>query len=517
MANHRKDMNEIKQVLRLHFELSMPIKVVARSLKMSKNTVKAYLKRFKESGQTLEEALEKEPLVLEKTFTQEPLSVKERYAEFQLNADRYVMELAKHKHLTRYVLWEEEFNNKRTSYKYSQFCFYLQQYQRSKEVRMVQQYVPGEKWMVDFAGDRLMLTDPESGKLTPVEVLVMTLPYSSKTIVLAVQSQKIPDFIAGLTQGLQLLGVCPRVMVCDNLKSAVTKSNRYEPQLNTQLLEWANYYNLTILPARVRKPRDKAKVEGSVNIAYQSIYSRLRNEVFYSLEALNRALLEQCEALNERVMKEYGESRNSLFNRMEKPVMPAVSVEPYPNFQRYRFKVATNSHIYIKSKKQYYSVPYRLNGQKVEVVMTDKLVNIYHKGECVATHAVTGVRYSTNLNHMPSSHRAYLDSMNPEKLLERASRIGPEVHQTIQFVLYRGSCPEQNYRSCNGILALANSYGHERLQVCCRHALSVQKVNFSYLQDLCKNKQFNPSASQSMAVASRTGYHANTRGPEAYN
>ena len=517
MANLRKDMNDIKQVLRLHFELQMPIKVIARTLKMSKNTIKAYLKRFNESEQTLEEALIKEPLELEKAFTQEHKSARERYAEFVLNADRYLMELNKHKHLTRYVLWEEEFKSNRIAYKYSQFCFHLQQYERSTEVRMVQHHVPGEKWMVDFAGDRLKLTDPDSGKLTPVEILVMTLAYSNKTIVVAVPSQKIGDFIAGLTKGLQLLGGCPKVMVSDNLKSAVTKSNLYEPVLNTQLLEWANYYGITVLPARARKPRDKAKVEGSVNIAYQSIYSRLRKEVFHSIEALNQALQEQCELLNEREMKAYGESRNSLFNRDEKPVMPPVSLEPYPNFQRYRFTVSSNGHIYIGKKKQHYSVPHRFTGQKVDVVMSDKLVKIYHQGECVATHTITGARYHTQADHMPSSHRAYLEGLNPEKLLERASKMGHEILQTIQLVLNRGSYPEQNYKTCNGILALANSYGHQRLQACCHHAMSVEKVSYTYIASLCKNKHFDPSATHKPEEASKTGHHINTRGPEAFN
>lgn len=513
MANRLKSMNEIKQVLRLRHECGVSIKAISRQLGMSKNTVKDYLRRYDQAGSDLSGLLEKDCAELSFELKPPQVKVTERYAAFLERAESYLMSLRQNRHLTRQLLWEEEFAAGRVSFRYSQFCHYLQQYERQKAVSMVMHHVAGDKLLIDFAGDKLSVIDPDSGELTPCEVLVMTLAYSLKTVMVALPDQSIEQLIYGVSVGLSQLGVVPKAIVCDNLKSAVTKSDRYEPTVQETFLDMANHYGMGVLPTRVRKPKDKSRVEGTVNHVYHQVYARMRNHIYYSLHELNEALRQQIGEFNQRIMKDYGLSREALFERDERPCMRPLPQAPYQLISRYRLMVGQNGHVHLSSRKQYYSVPYRLIGQRVEVVYRTDVVKVYHKGECVATHAATGQRYHTQTDHMASHHRAHLDSINPELLEQRAQRIGEAAQRLILRILSRSQHPEQNYKTCQGILALSTKVGAERLNESCAFALEHELISYNFVKRLCHSAHFN---GQQTSVSTQLPLHDNIRGASSY-
>lgn len=507
-------MNEIKQILRLHFEQKVSLKGISRSLGVSRNTVRDYIRRFSLSDLSLGTALEMDGPELSALLSGISELDQDRHAAFLARAEYYHEQLTRHKHLTRMILWEEDFRSGLIHYRYSQFCKLLGNYLRSKSPSMVLHHQPGEKVFIDYAGDRLWITDRDSGKLTPCEVLVMTMGYSNYTQVIATPSQRSADTSEALAEGFTRFGSLPRALVCDNFKPAITQPDRYEPVINEAFLDLANHYGLGVVAARVRKPKDKAKVESAVNHVYQQIYSRIRNRTFYSLYELNETLKDLCGDYNAREMKDYGASRKLLFDRDELPQMRPLPAEPYQKIEQYRLTVQDIGHVHLRRRKQYYSVPYRLIGQQVTVLLSPSLVKIYHKGECVATHAMSSSRYLTHQDHLASHHRAYSQANNPELLIERAKAISPEVGQVIREILNRPMFIEQNVKSCLGVLHLARKYDVAKLTEGCRIALERNSITYRYIAYLCSSPYttLEPSVYSGGALPS----HSNIRGAEAY-
>lgn len=513
MANQQKTMNEVKQIIRMH-QQGVAIKGMARALGMSKNTIKEYVRRIYSVNKPLEELLSMEGPALSVLLSQGSINERERYNSFLSRAEYYIQELENSKHLSYMVLWEEDFKAGKTHYRYSQFCYHLSRYRKSKTPSMVMNYEPGDKWMIDFAGDKLHIVDPDSGELTPCEILVMTMAHSYYTQIVACPSQKVGDLIEGINQGLSRLGGCPRTLVCDNLKSAVTYSDRYEPTLNDTFLDMANHYGMSVMPARVRKPKDKARVEGAVNHVYHQVYARIRNQTFHSIHGLNQCLAEMGDEFNNRVMKEYGLSRTAFFERDEQSTLQPLPSRPYQLMQQYKLKVGQNGHIYLAGCKQYYSVPYALIGQQATVLICNGMVKIYHRGACVATHLQSKQRYTTQTDHLASHHNAYLDAMNPELLKQRAGLLADEIKQVIELILQRGHHPEQNYKTCQGILMLEKKVGREKLIQSCSVALVSGITTFKYIERLCNNQLMtDPDEGTLFAALPK---HDNIRGASHY-
>lgn len=486
-------MNEVKQILLLYHQ-NMPIKQIARQLGMSKNTVKAYLKRFECSGLSDDDLKTLSCPELQSRLSSPGLSEHERYKNFLEQAPRYLEELKTHRHLTKLLLWEEEFANGRTTYRYSQFCHHLLQFERNKSGTMIIKHVAGEKMFMDFAGDKLSYLDEHSGKLTPCDVLLLTLGYSNYTRVIAIPSQSTENTIEGLVECFNELGGVCKVLVPDNFKGAVTKADRYEPKINERFLDMCNYYGITVLPARVAKPKDKPKVETAVKNVYQRIYAGMRHQSFGSLKELNKALKERCDAFNSRIMKDYGVSRQELFDRDEKHLLINLPSEKYELVNQHSLKVQQNNHVFLRGQHKYFSVPYQLIGQQVTVLYSAKLVRIYHKGQCVATHVGPYAKYSTHADHMGSTHREYLNSINPDILTRRAHAIDESVGKVIEHILQRPMHPEQNYKSCQGVLSLERKVERFKFIEACKIALAADIIGYGYIQRICSNphSRLNP-------------------------
>ena len=284
MAGKITPMSKIKQLLQLHRQ-GKSKKYIARSLAMSKNTVKVYLEKLKNSKRDINDLLKLEEPELEAWFHSGNPSYKtdERYAHFAGKLDYFINEL-KRVGVTRQLLWEEYKQEYPQGYSRSQFFFHLSQHLLARNPSMVLNHQAGEMLYFDFAGKRMSYTNPLTGEIVPCEVFVACLPYSDYAFSMAVESQQVEDFIYALQSCLHAIGGVPKVLVPDNLKSAVVKSHRHEPTINRALEDFANHYGTTVVPARVRKPKDKALVENQVKMIYSRVYAKLRNRQFFDLD-----------------------------------------------------------------------------------------------------------------------------------------------------------------------------------------------------------------------------------------
>lgn len=516
MAYYSTTMNQVKQIYQLH-QQGVAIKRIAAILHISKNTVKGYLRRINEMSIDVSEVLAIDNPILEEQL--KPVSSQEKinYQEFLLRAEYYAGELSNRRktHVTRMLLWEEDYQAGHIHMKYSRFCYHLQRYLKSKHPSMVQQHQPGDKIFLDFAGDKLCITDRSTGKERPVETLLLTLGYSNFTVATCIDSQKNEHLTEGFVKAVTQLGGVSAALVPDNMKTAVTMFDRYDPHINESFLDMANYYGMVVLPARPARPKDKAKVEVHVNIVYQQAYARLRHMTFYSLEELNAALAEKMNILNDAIMQDYGVSRRTLLERDERPLLKPLPSSPYQLVRQTKVTVLQNGHIKLSSIKKYLSVPYRLIGQKVTVLLSNGIARIYYQRECVATHVVSGGGlYITKTDHLASAHQDYLASLSPEALKQKARAVGPEVEAVITAVLSKAIHPEHAYKTCQGILALQFKCERSKYLLCCRIAMANDMVSLRYLRHLTGS----PYVEQSSDELSKTTLpvHQNLRGAANY-
>lgn len=514
MAGKPKPMSQIKQLIRLH-EQAKPVKFIARSLSMSKNTVKAYIRKIGLSQKAVGDLLALDDPELEACLhAGNPAYKDERYTRFKDQLSYLASELKK-VGVTKLLLWEEYRQKNPEGYAYSQFCHHLQQHQKASRTSMVLEHLPGEKLYIDFAGTPLSYTDLETGELVECQVLVACLPYSDYGFAIAVASQKTADFLHGLTCCLNGLGGVPQALVPDNLKSAVIKANRYEPDINRCLQDFANHYNTTILPARPGKPQDKALVENQVKLVYSRVYAKLRNQQFFDLHSLNQAIALKMDEHNQTRMQQKPWCRTERFLAEEKPLLAEL---PNRNFELkyYRVaKVAKNNHIYLGQDKHYYSVPYRYIGAQVKVIYTRSVVSIYSKSQRIAMHPRNYAqgRYSTIKEHLCSAHQHYMDR-SPTYYLQKAKKRCPQLHDLFEQIFEQdGRYPEQLYRSCDGLLALQAKNDPVEFAQACTIALEHEQYSYRFIRNLLVNKMTGQhTANPNKALPS----HDNVRGKDYY-
>ena len=338
---------------------------------------------------------------------------------------------------------------------------------------------------IDFAGKKLQIVDEISGEIKQVEVFVSVLGCSQLTYVEAVMSQQKEDFIQCVENALWYYQGVPQVIVPDNLRSAVKKSNLYEPLLNETFEHFALHYQTNILPARVRKPKDKSLVEGAVKISYQRIYRPLREQEYHDLNELNHAIRELLEQYNKVPFKGKEYSRMDIYKDLEKKYLIPLPNKKY-EIQRYAIgTVHKNCHVYLSADKHYYSVPFKFISKKIKIKYTSQKVWIYHKYEQIALHDRNKIRYgyTTLKDHLPASHQ-FVTDWNPERFIQWAESIGPSTSLMIQHILKRKQYPEQNYRSCLGILHLEKKAGKQRLENACSRALNYQIYNYNIVKKI---------------------------------
>jgi transposase len=381
-----------------------------------------------------------------------------------------IHEAMKRKGVTLQLLWEEYRAREGGGYGYSRYCELYHRWKNKLNPSMRQVHRGGEKMFVDYAGQTVPVTDPETGEKREAVIFVAVLGASHYLYVEAQERQDLAGWIGGHERAFAYFGGVPEVVVPDNLKAGVKSPCRYEPDLNPTYHDLAVHYGTVVIPARVGKPKDKAKVEVGVQVVERWILARLRDQQFFGIGGLNAAIRELREDVNTRTMKRIGQSRKALYEKLDKPALKPLPIQPYEFAIRMQARVGIDYHVAFR--QHYYSVPFALVGQGVEIKATEKMVRVYHQGACAAQHLRedTPHAYTTQEGHMPPQHQAVV-RWTPQRFMEWAETIGVCTREVVGRVLESRRHPEQTYRSCLGILGLERHVGKERLERACTRAL----------------------------------------------
>ena len=453
-------MRTIREVLRLKWQCGLSNRDIAASCHIGPTAVREYVRRAKEAGlqwplpDTLQDA-QLEPLLFP--------PAQRVSAELRPLMDwPEVHKELKRKGVTLQLLWEEHRRNHPNGYGYSRCCELYAAWEGAADPTMIQEHKAGDKLFVDYAGHTMPITDPKTGEVTQAQIFVAALGASSYTFVDATNSQGLTDWIGSHVRCFAFLGGVPRLVIPDNLKSGVTSACRYEPDINPTYLKLANHYGVAVVPARVRKPRDKAIVENAVLQVERRILARLRDHTFHTLSDLNAAISALLLAHNNQVTKSLGSSRRSLFESIDLPALRPLPEQPFAEGDWSKARVNIDYHVVVDDHR--YSVPFELVGAIVEIHLSAGVVEIFARNHRVASHKRSSERYrfTTVAEHMPPNHQ-YMQ-WREEQFLAQACKHGPHTTRLIELVLISRPIREQAYRSCMGILRLADKYGSDRME-----------------------------------------------------
>lgn len=507
-------MRKIKEVLRLSLDCKLSARKIAQSTKVSRTTVSEYLQRFKLSGVVwplpegfgeieLEQHLfpplpdiptDKRPLP---DFTQ-------------------VHTELRRPGVTMFLLWQEYKLQHPEGFQYSWFCEHYRLWRGKLDLSMRQQHQAGEKLFVDYAGQTVGIVDRGTGEIKPAQIFVSVLGASNYTYAEATWSQQLSDWIGSHVRAFSFFGGVSAVIVPDNLKSGVNKAHLYEPDLNPTYMDMASHYGTTVLPARVRKPKDKAKAEAGVLLVERWILAVLRNRTFFSLSELNQAIGELLAKLNQRAFKKLPGSRLSQFESIDKPALQALPAEPYEFAQWKKARVHIDYHVEVDG--HYYSVPHSLVKKQLEVRYSASTIECFHRGQRVASHMRSYLkgRHTTVTEHMPANHREYAQ-WTPQRLINWAQKTGPATASLIEQLLQRRKHPQQAFRSCLGIMRLSKSYGDDRLEMACRYALLIGAYSYKSIESILRkglDRQVDQTQQEQLELNVE---HDNIRGANYYN
>ena len=477
-------MSKVRKVLQLHFKGESK-SFISKYLSLSRNTVKKYI--FLSQMLRLDQSAinKKSDAELEKIFSKDNEASIPPKLQTLFDFFPYMERELKKTGVTRQLLWEEYIKKYPDGYRISQFKEYFTRWSKKVNPVMHMNHKAGDKLFIDYAGKTLEIIDKESGEIKEVQFFVAILGASQYTYAEASPSQKKEDFVASVENALHYFNGVPAAIVPDNLKSAVTKSNRYEPNINETFLDFAEHYGTTILPARVYKPRDKSLVEGAVKILYNRIYSSLRNNDFFSLKELNKAIWLDLEKHNNRKLTGRPHSRLQLFKELEQKELTALAVERYEIKEVSMATVMKTSHVMLSKDKHYYSVPYQYIRKKVKIVYTSNRIEIFYNYNRIAIHQrnYKPYNYTTITEHMPSTHQ-FLTDWNPQKFINWGNSIDKNVGRFITNLFEVKQHPEQAYKSCIGVLSLAKKVGDERLTNACKRAIDFKIYNYKIIQNI---------------------------------
>ena len=488
MPTERIAMRRVREMLRLRLDAGLSVQEVARRTGVARSTLREMLQRFAASGLAwpLPLALTDKDLELRlygETGTKQGYRRRAEPDWAALNRE------LKKKHVTLQILWDEYIEAHPDGYRYSRFCELYRGWEARLPVTMRQTHLGGDRLFVDYAGDTVpVIVDRRSGKTQPAHIFVAVMGASSLTFACASWSEKLPDWIEGHVQAFAFFGGAPRLLVPDNPKVAIIKACLYDPQVGRAYGEMAAHYDTAVLPARPRRPRDKAKVEAAVRIAERWLLGKLRHRRFYSLAEVNAALGELLVWLNEQQVRRYQRrTRRQLFEEIDAPRLRPLPAEPYALAEWRVRKVGLDYHVDVDG--HFYSVPYRHAREMVEVRLTARAVEIFLQGERIAAHlrGSGDGKHTTLTEHMPASHRRYSD-WTIERILTDARALGPSVALLCQLILEHRPHPEQGFRTTMGIVRLARVYGAARLEAACERALLVGARSYGAVKSILDNR-----------------------------
>jgi transposase len=510
----RLSMRKIKEVLRLKYEAGLGNRQIARSCSINHSTVADYVIRAKAAG------LDRWPL---------PADLDDVALEAQLFPPRTTLavvrptpdwatihdELSRNKHVTLLLLWQEYKQSNPDAHSYTRFCELYREWAAKLDVVLRQEHRAGEKLFVDYAGATVPIVDGKTGEIHEGSIFVAVLGASNYTYAEATWNQDLPSWIGSHIRALEFFKGVPELIIPDNLKNAVIRPCRYEPDLNPTYQEMAAHYGSAVIPARVRKPRDKAKVETGVQVVERWILAALRKRQFFSLAALNEAIAELLDRLNHRPFRKMEGTRASRFETLDRPALRPLPPQPYVFAQWKSARVHIDYHVEVET--HFYSVPYALVHRKVDVRYTALTVEIFHCSQRVASHGRSYKPGHTTIDaHRPKSHQEYLE-WTPERLVRWASTAaGPFTAQLVNRILQSRPHPEQGFRSCLGIMRLGKTYGLDRLEAAAARALKRDACSYQSIKSILRtglDRHADPVAPPERPPL----LHSNIRGNDYFN
>jgi len=484
MAGRRLSMRKIKEVLRLKWITGHSERQIATSCNIARSTVQEYLKRAELSGLTWPIACELDDTALENLlYPQKPASSPYRAPMPPMD---YLYRELRRKGVTLQLLWYEYKQQHPDGYQYSFFCELYRNWVKKLDPPLRQRHLAGERMFVDFAGQTVDIIDTATGEVSNAHIFIAVLGASNYTYAEATAGQDLPSWINAHIHAFEYFGGAPQIVVPDNLKAGVTNPCRYEPDINPTYQDLAEHYGTTVIPARPGKPRDKAKVESAVLVVERWILAPLRNHTFFSISQLNRTIAKKLDELNSRPLKKLKTTRQKLYESIDKPALNPLPPHRYEYADWKRARVNIDYHVEVD--RHYYSVPYQLVREQVDVRLTSTTLEILFKNRRVASHKRSSVPggFSTLTEHMPKSHQRYLD-WTPSRIITWAGRTGPNTEQLVTRILENRPHPEQGFRSALGIMRLANLYGPERVEKASARALSIRAYSYKSTKSILKN------------------------------
>lgn len=484
MANNPIHMSKLRHVLKLHCQGQNKLQI-STTTGLSRNTVKKYIRVFTGLKTTWEEINKLSDKDLDELLCKEPEVVLDVRLAPLHNFLKTQEKRLRQRGVTLLRLWEMYHTQHPEGFKMTAFYRHYNLWKKRVHPSMHMAHKAGDKMFVDYTGEKLQVVDPQTGEVKTMEVFVAILGASQLTYVEAIESQRVEDFISCCENALYYFGGAPNAIVPDNLKSAVIRSNRYEPKLNENFEAFADYYGMAVLPARAYKPKDKALVEGAVKITYMRIFASLPEKLSTSLEELNAQIRVLLDAHNRTSFKGRNYSRQEQFDEMERSTLQPL---PDMRFELRNSSVATvmkNGHVCLSTDKHYYSVPYTYISKKVRLLYSKSTVTIFYKYELIAQHQRirSAHNYTTDPSHMATQHQV-LAEWNPDYFLVQARGISKEVEYYIAQVLNKKPHPEQAYKSCQGILSFGKRVGHQRLIKACQRAHAYGLYHFRAIEDI---------------------------------
>ena len=477
MPQRRMSMRRIKEVLRQVWIGGLSQREIARSVRMSKTSVANVVRRAEAAGLSWEKVSGMTNDELEALLYPGPRGVSGARRAVP-DWEEVHRELARHRHLTLQLIWEEYREvAKGPVYSYSRYCELYHEWKRRLNVTMRQSWKAGERMFVDYAGETLEIIDRATGEVHEACLFLAVLGASSYTYAEVTWTQGLEDWTGSHVRALEHFGGVPQIVTPDNLRSGVKSPHRYDPEINRTYHEFAEHYGLAVIPARVRKPRDKAKVENGVLVVERWILARLRHRRFFSLEEANEAIWELLEKLNGKPFQKLSGSRRSWLEEVERPALKPLPARRWELARWKNVKVGPDYHV--EWENAYYSVPYRLVGERLEVRGTARTVEVFHRGKRVASHPrVQGKGVAVTVpEHMPRAHREHA-KWTPERIRRWAAKSGPNVAKLAERIMESREHPEQGFRACLGIIRLANRHGAARLDRACARALAFGALSY---------------------------------------
>ena len=513
MSRERIPVRTIKEVLRLKWSCGMSRRAISKSCGIARSTVDEYTKRARHARLSWPLPTELDDTALEHLLYP-PAIVLDAPRPLPVWADIH-RELAR-KSVTLMLLWDEYKAQYPDGFQYSHFADLYRAYAKKLDISMRQVHLAGEKLFVDYCGQTVPVIDQSTGEVHACQVFVAVLGASNFTYAEATYTQSLPDWIGSHVRALEFIGGVPEILVPDNLLSGITKACRYEPGVNRTYQELAVHYGTAVIPARVRKPKDKAKVEAGVQLVQRWILAALRNRTFFSLAELNAAIRELLDKLNNKPFKKLSGSRMSRFLDIDKPALRALSAIAF-EYAEWQIKKRSGIDYHLEVYDHYYSVPYQLRREYLDVRLTGSIAEVFFHNKRIASHirSYAKGRYTTLAEHMPKSHRDYAD-WTPERLIRWASETGIAAAALVTAILEKKLHPQQGFRSCMGIVTLTKKFDKERVEAACKRALAIGGTSYKSVKSILETGlDKNPLPAQ--RTVSQPITHSNIRGSEYYH